>query len=194
MLNIVFWNKMFDFFINLFIFLLLVHMGSISKIAFFWSCLCIVCIGLFSSSMVFAQKNDSVKISFKPKPKVVSRVPSIKGSVQTYRPGNINFSGTSSTIPSANPSKSIKILTVLKLYPNPVVEQLNINLRLEREVNLSVKITDPLGNEIITLMNEKAPAGEQTKTFTLPNKLNTGIYLVRIVAGGDPKVMKISVL
>ena len=88
----------------------------------------------------------------------------------------------------------MKILTVLKLYPNPVSEKLNINLRLERETNLSVKITDPLGNEIITLMNEKAPAGEQTRTFTLPNKLNTGIYLVRIVAGGDPKVMKISVL
>ncbi len=169
-------------------------MGLTSKIAFLWTCICIICIGVFTSDAVFAQKTDSVKISFKPKPKVVSRVPSIKGSVQTYRPGNINFSGTNTPVTGSNPSKSTKILTVLKLYPNPVVEQLNINLRLEREVNLSVKITDPLGNEIITLMNEKAPAGEQTKTFTLPNKLNTGIYLVRIVAGGDPKVMKISVL
>ncbi|MEJ5994302.1 T9SS type A sorting domain-containing protein [Pedobacter sp. Du54] len=149
---------------------------------------------MFTSSAVFAQKTDTVKISFKPKPKVLSRVPAIKGSVQTYRPGNISFSGTGAGIPVSNSSKSIKILTVLKLYPNPVAEQLNINLRLEREANLSVKITDPLGNEIITLMNEKAPSGEQTRTFTLPNKLNTGIYLVRIVAGGDPKVMKISVL
>ena len=170
-------------------------MGSTTKIAFFWGFLCMVCIGVFTSSTVLAQKVDTVKISFKPKPKVVSRVPAIKGSVQAYRPGNISFSGSApTTIPSSNSSKSIKILTVLKLYPNPVSEKLNINLRLEREANLSVKITDPLGNEIITLMNEKAPAGEQTRTFTLPNKLNTGIYLVRIVAGGDPKVMKISVL
>ena len=149
--------------------------------------------GFFGSS-IFAQKIDSGKISLKPKPKVISRVPMIKGSVQTYRPGNISFNGTSSSSVSAGNLKSIKILTVLKLYPNPVSEQLNINLRLEREANLSVKITDPLGNEIITLMNEKAPAGEQTKTFTIPNKLNTGIYFVRIVAGGDPKVLKISVL
>ena len=165
-------------------------MGSMSKIAFFWSFLCIVCIG----STVFAQKSDSIRVSIKPKPKVVSRIPTIKGSVQAYKPGNISFSGTNTLPASANSSKSIKILTVLKLYPNPVSEQLNINLRLEREANLSVKITDPLGNEIITLMNEKAPAGEQTKTFTIPNTLNTGIYFVRIVAGGDPKVMKISVL
>ena len=169
-------------------------MGLTSKIRFFWVFLCMACMGVLTSSIVLAQKTDTVKVSFKPKPKVVSRVPDIKGSVQAYRPGNISFSGGSSTLSTSSPSKSIKILTVLKLYPNPVSEKLNINLRLEREANLSVKITDPLGNEIITLMNEKAPAGEQTRTFTLPNKLNTGIYLVRIVAGGDPKVMKISVL
>lgn len=169
-------------------------MGSILKITFFRSFLCIFCICGFSSSSIFAQKIDSSKISLKPKPKIVSRVPIIKGNVQTYRPGNISFNGTSATPASASTSKSIKILTVLKLYPNPVSEQLNINLRLEREANLSVKITDPLGNEIITLMNERAPAGEQTKTFSIPNKLNTGIYFVRIVAGGDPKVLKISVL
>ena len=114
--------------------------------------------------------------------------------MQTYKPGNISFNGVNNPAASSNVSKSTKVLTVLKLYPNPVSDQLNINLRLEREVNLMVKITDPLGNEIITLMNEKAPAGEQTKTFTIPNTLNTGFYFVRIVAGGDPKTLKISVL
>jgi len=168
-------------------------MGSTSKTAFFWSILCIFCIGCLISLPIFAQKVDSSKISIRPKPKVTTRVVAIKGSVQTYRPGNISFNGAS-PITSSNTSKSIKILTVLKLYPNPVAEQLNINLRLEREAKLTVKITDPLGNEIITLMNEKAPAGEQTRTFTMPNKLNTGIYFVRVVADGDPKTLKISVL
>ncbi len=169
-------------------------MGPTSKITLLLAVLCIFCIGTFTSHAVFAQKADTVKVSFKPKPKVMSRVPSIKGSVQTYRPGNISFSSPNSSITSTSGLKSPKILTVLKLYPNPVAEQLNINLRLEKEANLSIKITDPLGNEIITLMNEKAPAGEQTKTFTMPSTLNTGIYFVRIVAGGDPKVLKISVL
>ncbi|RZK42028.1 MAG: T9SS type A sorting domain-containing protein [Pedobacter sp.] len=160
----------------------------------FFSFLCILCIGLVGSSSVFAQKPDSSKITFRPKPKVVSKIPVIKGSAPTYRPGNISFNGVTTAVSSTSSPKTGKILTILKLYPNPVSEHLNINLRLERESNLSVKITDALGNEVITLMNEKAPAGEQTKTFTMPNKLNTGIYFVQIVAGGDPKVMKISVL
>ncbi len=169
-------------------------MGIKSRIALFWTFLCIICMGFFSSSAVFAQKADSSIISIKPKPKIVSRLPVIKGTVQTYKPGNITFNGANSQTASTNNIKSAKILTVLKLYPNPVSEQLNINLRLEREVNLSVKITDLLGNDIISLMNDRGFAGEQTKTFTIPNKLNPGIYFVKVNAGGDLKVLKISVL
>ena len=31
-------------------------------------------------------------------------------------------------------------------------------------------------------------------TYTIPNKLNTGIYFLKIVAGGEPIVKRISVL
>lgn len=168
-------------------------MSSATKIAFFYGVLCIFCLSNLLSIPVFAQKADSVKISIKPKPKVVSRIPVIKGSVQPYRPPNFSFSTTGTSVSGASLNKPMKILTVLKLYPNPVSDQLNISLRLEREVVLSVKITDLLGNEIVSLMNEKSPAGEQTKTFTIPTKLNSGMYFVRIIAGGDPKVLKIAV-
>jgi ribosomal protein S6 len=50
-----------------------------------------------------------------------------------------------------------------------------------------------LGNDVVTLANERAPAGEQTKTYTI-NKLNPGIYFLRILASGEPVVKKISVL
>ncbi|PIG99626.1 hypothetical protein CS542_05140 [Pedobacter sp. IW39] len=33
---------------------------------------------------------------------------------------------------------------------------------------------DLLGNEVVTLSNERLSAGEQTKTFTIPNRLNSG--------------------
>jgi len=169
-------------------------MGLKSRIALFWTFLCIFCMGFFFNSAVFAQKADSSKISIKPKPKVVSRLPVIRGTVQTYKPGNISFNGTSTQVASTNNQKSAKILTILKLYPNPVSEYLNINMRLEKEANLSVKITDLLGNDIVSLMNDRGMAGEQTKTFTIPNKLNPGIYFVKVNAGGDLKVLKISVL
>jgi hypothetical protein len=189
-LNNVLVGYLFDFFVLLFIFLSTSSMNLKSKIAFSLKMLCIICVGLFFSEPILAQKIDTGKISIKPKPKVVNRNPIIKTNIQPYKPGSISFSNLN------NPggSKSNKILTVLKVYPNPVSEQLNINLRLDRETILSVKIADLLGNEVTTLMNERAPAGEQTKTFTIPPKLNAGMYFLRIVAGGEPKVLKISVL
>ncbi len=162
------------------------------KIAFSWSLLCTICMVVLWGSTVFAQKVDTSKISIKPKGKVISRVPQIKANIQPYKPNSMSSFG-STTLSNPN-TKTGKILTVLKVYPNPVNEQLNISLRLDREIILSVKITDLLGNDVVTLANERTPGGEQTKTYTIPNKLNAGIYVLKIVAGNEQKVMKISVL
>ncbi|WP_461788029.1 T9SS type A sorting domain-containing protein [Pedobacter sp.] len=148
---------------------------------------------VFGCFSVFAQKIDTNKIWLKPKVKVASRIPVIRGSVQPYRP-SYNVLSSSNAGGESNREKSAKTLTILKIYPNPVVEQLNINLRLEKETNVSIKITDLLGNEIVTLSNEKMPAGEHTKTYNMPSKLNAGIYFLRIVAGGEPLIKRISVL
>ncbi len=139
----------------------------------------------------FAQKIDSTRISLKPKVKAISSVPQIKANIQTYRPNLYNYYPSATAKPK---DKSGKNITILKIYPIPVVEQLNISLRLEKEVNLSIKITDLLGNEIVTLINEKLPYGEQTKTFNMPAKLNSGIYFLKIVAGGELIIKRISVL
>ncbi len=167
------------------------------KIALNFNMACLTAMLLLICSVVFAQKADTSRISLKPKSKPASKFPVIKGSVQPYRPSVYNY------LPSAVPTnsnsapakeKSEKNLTILKIYPNPVVEQLNINLRLEKETNLSIKITDLLGNDIVTLANERLPHGEHTKTYNMPSKLNAGIYFLRIMAGGEPVIKKISVL
>lgn len=146
---------------------------------------------LLMCSSVFAQKIDTTVISYKPKARVVSKVPLIKGSVQPYK---MNIPGYLPANSASSKEKPRKNLTILKVYPNPVIEQLNISLRLEKETNLSIKITDLLGNEIVTLANEKTPQGEHTKTYSIPAKLNSGIYFLRILAGGEPIIKKISVL
>jgi hypothetical protein len=92
---------------------------------------------------------------------------------------------------------SDKILNVLKIYPNPVnpnFDQINLILRLDREITLTVKIMDLLGNEIVTLSNERTAAGEQTKSYSIPSRLNSGIYFMRISAGSETVVKRISVL
>lgn len=149
---------------------------------------------LLSCSSIFAQKADTSKFSVRPKAKAFSRIPIIKGSVQPYKPSYNIYSSTAAHNKPDVKEKGGKTLTVLKIYPNPVVEQLNINLRLEKETSLSIKITDLLGNEVVTLANERIQHGEHTKTYNIPAKLNAGIYFLRIVAGGEPVIRKISVL
>jgi len=168
-------------------------MGSNYKISLLWNSLCIICIGILIGPSVFAQQIDTTKLSIKPKAKVVNKVPQIKANLPNYKPSSINYSPAGATI-SVNNTKPGKMLTILKVYPNPVSDQININLRLDKETMLNVTITDLLGNTVVILANERSAAGEQTKTYTVPNKLNAGIYFLRVVAGGALKVWKISVL
>ncbi|MNR16687.1 hypothetical protein D3C85_1333060 [compost metagenome] len=53
---------------------------------------------------------------------------------------------------------------------------------------------DLLGNEVVTLSNERISSGEQTKSYTIPNRLNSGIYFLKIVSGSETIVKRISVL
>lgn len=158
---------------------------------------CMLCVSLFFSTSVFAQRSDSINNSAKYKRFI--KTPQIKGDVPSYKPNYLpgaNFSPYGSALSHSRPinTKADKILSVLRVYPNPVDDQINLTLRLERESNLSIKIMDLLGNEVVTLSNERLSAGEQTKTFTIPNRLNSGIYFLRFVAGSETIVKRISVL
>ena len=167
------------------------------KIALNFNTACLTAMLLLMCSVVFAQKADSSRISLRPKAKPINKFPVIKGSVEPYKASVYNY--LPSVIPANSSNalakeKSEKNLTILKIYPNPVVEQLNINLRLEKATNISIKITDLLGNDIVTLANERLPHGEHTKTYNMPSKIHAGIYFLRIMAGGEPVIKKISVL
>src|SRR5690606_14090911 len=48
--------------------------------------------------------------------------------------------------------EQVKTLSNVKIYPNPVSEQLNLSFRLSKETGVSIKIMDALGNEINTLL------------------------------------------
>ena len=153
---------------------------------------------VFASASVFAQKVDTSRISIKSRIRVQSKIPQIKANITPYKPNTFGYTlntqssgNTSSNTPT---NKSGKIITVLKVYPNPVTDQVNINLRIDKETTLSIKITDMLGNDVVELTNERIAAGEQTKTYAIPPKLTTGIYFLKIVAGGEPVARRISVL
>jgi hypothetical protein len=94
-----------------------------------------------------------------------------------------------------NVSKSDdKLLNNVQVYPNPVTDQINLKYDLSRYSNVTIKIMDLLGNDIITLFSQRVEPGEKVYTYSISNKLTRGFYFVRIVAGTESVIKRISVL
>ena len=88
-----------------------------------------------------------------------------------------------------------KVLNDVKVYPNPVSNQLNLTYRITKDTNLTIKIMDVLGNEVAILFSKQVPTGEQMHTFSTPANLNSGgIYFVQILAGEETIVKRIYVM
>nr|MBC7613484.1 T9SS type A sorting domain-containing protein [Pseudopedobacter sp.] len=97
-----------------------------------------------------------------------------------------NFSNTS--------AEQLKPIDNVKIYPNPVSDQINLSYTLKKETNVNIKILDVLGNEVLLLLSKKVGAGEQINTFYLDSKLNSGFYFIRLTTDSDSIIKRISVL
>jgi hypothetical protein len=87
-----------------------------------------------------------------------------------------------------------KLLNNVQVYPNPVTDQINLKYDLSRNSNVSIKILDVLGNDIITLFSQREEPGEKIFNYPLNSKLTRGFYFVRVVAGTESVIKRISVL
>ena len=170
-------------------------MGKISTQSLLFNFTCIICLGVLSNMTAFAQKTDSV--NYISRSRKISKSVTPKFNTSVYKPLSNGFGlipYNSVLLSKGTSSKPEKNLTFLKVFPNPVDDQISLVFKLERESMVSIKIMDLLGNEVATLANERASSGEQTKTYTIANRLSSGIYFVRIVAGAETSVKRISVL
>lgn len=87
-----------------------------------------------------------------------------------------------------------KILNNVKVYPNPVTDQLNLTYLVNKDSNVIIMIMDVLGNEVATLLSERLPAGQQNHSFNIATKLSSGFYFVRLMVGNEVVIKRISVL
>lgn len=67
-------------------------------------------------------------------------------------------------------------------FPNPFNPNTVIGYQLSVSSNVTLKVYDVLGNEIVTLVDEKKPAGTYEVTFDASG-LPSGVYLYRLQAG-----------
>ena len=78
-------------------------------------------------------------------------------------------------------------------YPNPFNPSTLISYRLPQSGKVTLKVYDPVGNEVATLVNQEQSAGRHEVSFDAGH-LSSGVYICRIIAGDFVKTIKMSLV
>ncbi len=109
-------------------------------------------------------------------------LPPLKPASTSYSPKIINIRNDD------------KLLSNIQIYPNPITDQINMKYQLSRNAIVTIKLMDVLGNTLGTLLSQRVTSGEQTFTYPLNNRLSHGFYFIRVNAGTESVIKRISVL
>lgn len=86
-----------------------------------------------------------------------------------------------------------KIITNVKVFYNPIAEQITVTFKLNKQQVVSIKVMDALGSEVLNLANTRMDEGMQNLSYDTNSKLSTGFYFVRVTSGTETVVKRISV-
>ena len=81
----------------------------------------------------------------------------------------------------------------IRVYPNPVRDNLNIEFELDRTSSVSVEIFSILGSRVASIYNDRNAFGNKAVQFDVSN-LPSGIYMVTITNGQNRVTRKIQVV
>ena len=87
-----------------------------------------------------------------------------------------------------------KLLSNVQIFPNPVTDQINLKYTISKNAQVSIKVMDVLGNNVLTLLSQRMEPGEQKFSYNLNKQLTSGFYFVRVVVGTESVIKRISVL
>lgn len=86
-----------------------------------------------------------------------------------------------------------KLINNVKVFYNPVAEQVTVNFKLSKQATVTIKVMDALGNEVLNLLNGRLDAGLQNLSLDGNSKLTPGVYFVRVASGTETIIKRISV-
>ncbi len=95
----------------------------------------------------------------------------------------------------AHPSveENEKAINNVKVFYNPVAEQIAVSFKLSKLNHVSIRVMDALGNEVMGLMNGELDGGIQSLSFDTNSKLAAGFYFVRVTSGSETVIKRISI-
>lgn len=119
----------------------------------------------------------------------------IKINGSTYQAGpSFNFTPTNLETVETLPTE----FAVKQNYPNPFNPSTTIEFSIPNNSNVKVSIYNLIGQEIRTLVNSEMEAGTYKVTWNgennLGQKVNSGIYLYRVVSGDKVQTMKMTLM
>jgi hypothetical protein len=132
---------------------------------------------------------------------IYTRKPKVNAK-QSYFKNGLNV-GTLPQIkpsPYANIKQSIpvntdKLLTNVQVYPALITDQINLKYVVSRNTNVTIEIMDVLGNNVARLFSDRVELGEKTyKSNMSVNKLTSGFYFLRVKAGTESVIKRITIL
>lgn len=118
----------------------------------------------------------------------------VKVNFIPFKPAKDSFFGNTKIMGAPKVAENDKVLNNVKVYPNPISDQLNLSFNMSKDATVTVKIMDVLGNEITTLLSERVNAGDQTKPFIIASRITSGFYFIRVSVGSEIITKRISVL
>ena len=135
-------------------------------------------------------KNDTIHYSLTPKKPVKKKgfLASFSLSMPPIKPG------VTSTVKANVLPQSDKLLSNVEVYPNPVTDQINLKYSVSRNSTVTVKLMDVLGNNVATLSSKMVEPGEQTLPPFSTKNISRGFYFIRVVAGSEIVIKKVSIL
>ncbi|MFD2873908.1 T9SS type A sorting domain-containing protein [Mucilaginibacter ximonensis] len=134
------------------------------------------------------------------KPKVRD---TISYSLLKKKPKKTLLPGMSLTIPPIKPNSTStvrvvlptdKLLSNVEVFPNPITDQINLKYVISRNSNVTIKMVDVLGNDVMVLFSNRVEPGEQILNRSISSKINRGFYFIRVVAGTESVIKRISLL
>ena len=103
------------------------------------------------------------------------------------------YESGSGIILAQNDETPINDFTLSQNYPNPFNPTTKIKYSILQPSNVSIKVYNPLGKEIETLVDEYKSAGSYEISFNAKNQ-PSGVYFYRIVSGSYSETNKMLLL
>ena len=87
-----------------------------------------------------------------------------------------------------------KNFELVQNFPNPINPNTTIQYQIPELSFVTIKIYDITGNEIVTLINEREPAGMYEIGFSAKEEYASGVYIYKLTAGSFVEVKKMILL